>query len=133
MTEDQDPALAARRRRGRGLAGPALGLLAGLLTWQMLHAATPAITAAVASGVVTFALWGGFVVRPEGASYGRAAGLGLAATLVAFFGAAAVGVTGTPVADPAEAVSLAVFALFMALPVMIGGAIALAFLSARRG
>lgn len=132
MNDNQDPVLAARRRLGRLVAGPALAVVAGLLALQMLGAPLAALAAALAAGLVAFALWGGLVVRPEGASYGRAVGIGFAATFAAFFAAAVTGVSATPVADGRDAAGIALFALFMALPVMIAAALALAALTGRR-
>ena len=128
MNDNQDPVLAARRRLGRLVAGPALGLLAGILTLQMLHAPLAALAAALAAGLVGVALWGTLVVRPEGVSYGRAAGLGFAVTFAAFAAAALVGGASAGVVDAGEAAGIALFSLFMALPVMIAAAIALAAL-----
>lgn len=126
MNDNHDPALAARRRLGRRVAGPSLGLLAGVLTLQMLHAPLAALAAALAAGLVGVALWGTLVVRPEGVSYGRAVGLAFAATFAAFFAAALVGGASGGTADAREATGVALFSLFMALPVMIAAAIALA-------
>jgi hypothetical protein len=126
MNDNHDPVLAARRRFGRLVAGPALGLLAGLLTLQMLHAPAAAFAAGLAAGLVGVLLWGALVVRPEGVSYGRAAGLAIAATFVAFAAAAMVGGASGGMADAREAAGVALFSLFMALPVMVAAAIALA-------
>ena len=126
MNDNHDPVLAARRRLGRLVAGPVLGLLAGLLTLQMLHAPIAALAAALAAGGLVLLLWGPMVVRPEGVSYGRAVGLGFAATFAAFFAAAAVGSASGGAADAREAAGIALFSLFMALPVMIAATIALA-------
>jgi len=131
MNDNQDPVLTARRRRGRLVAGPALGLLAGLLTFQMTAVLPPALGAALAAGLLVFAAWGPLVVREEGASYGRAVGLGFAATFAAFFGAAVFGI-GTGAASGREAAGVAVFALAMVLPVMVAAAIGLAALTGRR-
>ena len=125
VNDNQDPVLAARRRLGRLVAAPTLAIVAAVLTLQMLGQPLAALAAGLAAGVIAFALWGGLVVRPAGPSYGRAAGLGIAATFAAVFAAALAGAGGTP-ASGREATGVALFALFMALPVMVAAAVGLA-------
>ena len=132
VNDDLDPGLAARRRFGRNLAGPALAVLAALLTWQMLGEAPAALGAALGAGILGYALWGQLVVRPEGISYGRAAGIGFAATFAAFFGAAVLGAAGSRVPLDATAFGAAVFALLVVLPVMVAACVGLAALGAIR-
>ena len=127
MNDNQDPVLAARRRLGRLVAAPALAVAAAVLTLQMLGHPLAALAAALAVGLVVFALWGRLVMRPEGVSYGRAVGLGIAATFAGFSAAALMGAGGAP-ATGREAAGVALFALFMALPVMVAAAVALAAL-----
>lgn len=127
MNDNQDPVLAARRRFGRLVAAPALAVVGGVLTLQMLGQPLAALVAGLAAGVLVFATWGTLVVRPEGPSYGRAVGLGIAATFVGVTAAALVGAGGTP-ASGREAAGVALFALFMALPVMVAAAVGLAAL-----
>lgn len=127
VNDNQDPVLAARRRLGRLVAAPGLALVAAVLTLQMLAQPVAALAAGLAAGVVAVALWGRLVVRPEGPSYGRAVGLGIAATFAAVFAAAAVGAGGAP-ASGREATGVALFALFMALPVMVAASVGLAAL-----
>ena len=125
VNDNQDPVLAARRRFGRLVAAPALAVVAAVLAIQMLGQPLAALAAGLAAAGVTFALWGGLVVRAEGPSYGRAAGLGIAATFAAVFAAALTGAGGAP-ASGREATGVALFALFMALPVMVAAAVGLA-------
>ncbi len=127
VNDNQDPVLAARRRRGGLVAAPAFAVLAGVLALQMLGQPLAALAAGLAAGVVVLALWGRLVVRPEGPSYGRAAGLGIVATFAAVFAAALAGAGGAP-ASGREATGVALFALFMALPVMVAAAVGLAAL-----
>jgi len=132
VTDDVAPELAHRRRTMRVVAGVALAVLAGLLALQMTGAPLAGLGAALGAGIVGFTLWGRMVVRPEGISYGRAAGLGFVALFAAFFGAALLGAAVTrPVAGD-EAIPVAVFALMVVSPVMIAAAVALAFLSRPR-
>ena len=134
MNDNQDPRLAARRREGRLAAGLGLGALAGILALQMLGEPLTALGAALAAGAFAGLSWGGFVVREEGTSYGRAAGLGLMATVVAFLGSALLGGAGSRVVAGAEAASAAFFALLVVAPVMTAAAIGLAALmQARHG
>ena len=132
VNDDFDPGLAARRRSGRTLAAPALAVLAGLLTWQMLGEPATALGAALAAGAVAFAVWGRLVVRPEGISYGRAAGVGFAATFAAFFGAAVLGAAGARVSLDADTFGAAFFALLVVLPVMVAAGVGLAAIGTLR-
>ncbi|MDK9697445.1 MAG: hypothetical protein OEL76_13760 [Siculibacillus sp.] len=130
MNDVPDPELARRRRIGRILAAVVLAALATLLTLQMIGEPLAALGAAAGAGVVGFALWGGLVVRPEGISYGRAAGLGFLATFAAFFGAAVLGAAASRVALDREAFGAAFFAFAVVLPVMVAAAIAVAAVGA---
>jgi hypothetical protein len=132
VNDDFDPDLPGRRRFGRNLAGAALAALAALLTVQMIGEPLAALGAALGAGLVAFLLWGGAVVRPEGISYGRAAGIGFVATFAAFFGAAVLGAATSRVQAGGEAFAAAFFALAVVLPVMVAASVGLAAIGAAR-
>ena len=132
MTDDQNDALARRRRMGAVLAGPVLAALAALLTVQMIGEPLAALGAALGAGAIAFALWGRLVVRSEGTSYGRAAGVGFAATFAAFLGAALLGAATSRVPVDRDAVGAGFFALLVVLPVMVAAGIGLAAIGALR-
>ena len=125
MNDNQDPRLAAHRRLGRSIAGVVFAALAGLLAFQMLGEPLVALGAALGAGGFAFAIWGGFVVRPEGVSYGRAAGVGMMATVAAFLVAALTGGAASRVVVGAEAAGAAFFAFLVVLPVMIAAGVGL--------
>jgi hypothetical protein len=132
VNDDLDRDLAARRRFGRLAAGAGLAVLAALLTFQMIGEPLPALGAAIGAGAVAFFGWAPLVVRPEGISYGRAVGIGFAATFAAFAGAAILGAAASRVVADQAAFNAATFAMAVVLPVMVAVAVALAALSGRK-
>ena len=133
MNDNHDHDLDHRRFIGRLFAGPLLAALAGLLAYQIVGEPLPALGSALGAGLVVFTLWGRLVVRPDGVSYGRAVGIGFAATFAACFGAAVLGAATSRVAVDQAAFSAGMFAIVVVLPVMIAAAVGAAAASAVRG
>jgi hypothetical protein len=133
VNDNHDHDLDHRRRMGMLFAGPLLSALAGLLAYQIIGEPLPALGAVLGAGLIVFTLWGRLVVRPDGVSYGRAVGIGLAATFAAFFGAAVLGAATSRVAADQAAFSAGMFAIVVVLPVMVAAAVAAAAASAVRG
>ncbi len=132
MNDNLDPSLVALRRVGRLVATVVLAGVAALLAHQMTGEPLAALGAGLGAAAVTVALWGGFVIRPEGISLGRAVGVGFLATFGAFLGAALAAGTASRVTVGGEAAAAAFFAIMMVLPIMVASALAVAVLTRAR-
>lgn len=129
MNDNQDPSLVALRRVGRLVATAVLAGVAALLAYQMIGEPLAALGAGLGAGAATATLWGGFVIRPEGVSLGRAVGVGFFATFGAFLGAAILAGATSRVTFGGEAVAAASFAMLVVLPMMVATALAVAVLT----